>query len=129
MITISKNNLIQFKNFAIVGLVSTGVNYGLFFLMLHLLGVGYILASALGFIVGIFVSYGLNSIYTFESHTENKKKEFSGYAAICIFSLILSLCALWFFVEILGINPLIGNILAIGVSTFSNFFGLKLFLY
>lgn len=85
--------------------------------------------SSFGFITGIFVSYGLNRIYTFSDPSIDMKNEFAAYVVVCIFSLLLSLASLWVFVELFGINPLIGNVLAIGVSTVSNFLGLKTFVY
>lgn len=129
MIVINKKTAKEFKNFAIVGIISTAVNYLIFYTLVHFFGLHYLISSSFGFITGIFVSYGLNRIYTFSDPSIDMKNEFAAYVVVCIFSLLLSLASLWVFVELFGINPLIGNVLAIGVSTVSNFLGLKTFVY
>lgn len=129
MIVINKKTAKEFKNFAIVGIISTAVNYLIFYSLVHFFGLHYLISSSFGFITGIFVSYGLNRIYTFSDPSIDMKNEFAAYVVVCIFSLLLSLASLWVFVELFGINPLIGNVLAIGVSTVSNFLGLKTFVY
>lgn len=129
MIVINKKTAKEFKNFAIVGIISTAVNYLIFYSLVHFFGLHYLISSSFRFITGIFVSYGLNRIYTFSDPSIDMKNEFAAYVVVCIFSLLLSLASLWVFVELFGINPLIGNVLAIGVSTVSNFLGLKTFVY
>ncbi|MEI8061978.1 MAG: GtrA family protein [bacterium] len=129
MIKLDKQNFLEFRNFALVGIISTIVNYSVFFIVNYFLGVYYIVASSLGFVVGIFISYSLNRAYTFAHANKNRHKEFWLYAAVCVFSLLLSLVCLRIFVESFIISPLIGNVLSIGVSTVTNFVGIKIFVF
>ena len=113
----------------IVGIASTVVNYGLFLALFKAIGVNYVISSVSGYIVGLFFGYVLNRGWTFSSVTENRKKEFLLYLGIYTFSLVLSVVVLRMAVEVLSVNPLISNILAIGASTVSNFFGLKFLVF
>lgn len=119
----------EFIKFAIVGSTSTAVNYAVFYYLFHFDHFNYLVASASGFITGMFISYTLNRKFTFESENQKRAKEFFSYFAVCLFSLGLSLLTLRFCVEILHISPLLGNLFAIGVSTVSNFLGAKFFVF
>lgn len=119
----------EFVRFALVGIVSTAVNYGIFFVLLRYGGVHYLLASSAGFVVGIFVSYFLNRAFTFRSNAEDRRREFLLYVSVCLVSLGLSILTLRTCVDLLMMNPLLGNLFAIGVSTVSNFAGAKILIF
>lgn len=129
MSIIYKKISIELLRFSLVGLISTFVNYAIFFILLKYISVYYIYASSIGFLVGIYVSYSLNRRFTFISVMESKVKELFSYIAICFFSLILSLLVLRILVEVYSLNPLLGNLAAIAVSTISNFIGAKVFVF
>ena len=113
------------RRFLIVGGVSTILNYSVFAVLFRIAGVYYVWASVAGYISVLFLGYFLNRAWSFSSVIQNKKKEFVIYASVCIASLFLSVGALKIAVQGFGINPFLGNIVAIGVSTVSNFLGLK----
>ena len=124
-----KKYLKQFSKFAAVGLISTTVNYSIFYYLFRFLDVHYLAASACGFITGVFVSYSLNRKFTFRSENDSRIKEFFAYLYVCLFSLGLSLITLRFGVETIRLNPLLANLFAIGVSTLSNFYGAKILVF
>jgi putative flippase GtrA len=115
----------QIKKFAIIGIISTAINYGVFFVLFKYLHLYYLLASACGFVTGLFFSYAFNRLWTFESVMAHKGKEFLAYAAVCVLTTAISLSALRFQVAILRINPLLANVVAIGISATLNFILLK----
>ncbi|HRH26078.1 MAG TPA: GtrA family protein [Candidatus Paceibacterota bacterium] len=125
----NRKTAIQFRNFAVVGVISTICNYSIFFVLLRTANVQYLLSSAIGFIVGIFISYELNRRVSFESGGYRKRKEFMLYAAVCLFSLVLSLLTLRLLVEVFTMNVLLANVCAIGVSTITNFIGAKIVVF
>jgi putative flippase GtrA len=129
MDVLNRKTAVQFRNFAVVGVVSTICNYSIFFVLLRYLGVQYILASAIGFILGIFISYELNRRVSFESGGYAKKKEFMLYVSVCLFSLVLSLITLRSLVEFFNVHVLLANLCAIGVSTITNFIGAKIIVF
>lgn len=124
-----KTHLAQMKKFIIVGFGSAVINYGTFFILLKLLHVYYLAASACGFLTGLFFSYAFNRLWTFDSKNEKKLREFFLYALVCIVSLAIALGALKFQVSILRFNPLFANAISIGISATLNFIGLKLFVF
>ena len=111
--------------FSIVGVVSTIINYAIFYVLFSFLYQGHVLSSAVGFLIGIGVSYSLNRIFTFKSDSTKVKKELLLYITVCLISLSISLSILEVLVTYVGINPLIANLLCIGVSTVTNFVGVK----
>ena len=119
----------EFIRFAVVGVISTLFNYSIFFVLLHYIHLNYLLASAVGFIAGIYISYSLNRAVTFKSINHNKKKEAFMYIAVCLVSLAVSLSCLKIIVGVFGIDPLLGNIISIGISTICNFTGAKFVVF
>ena len=118
----------QFIKFCIVGFFGALLNYSTFFILYNYLSVYYIISSGTGFILSVFLAFYLNKKYTFNIVTKSKNKLVK-YFSVNIFSLILGLLSLAFFVEILFINIYIANLLIIGIQTTSNFLGSKLFVF
>jgi len=122
-------NTKEMRKFIVVGLGSTMVNYTIFFVFFKILSFYYLLASGAGFLTGLFFSYTFNRLWTFESQNEKKFREFILYASVCLVSLAVSLLALEFQVAFLHIDPLLANIVSIGISAVLNFIGLKIFVF
>lgn len=118
----------QFIKFIIVGAVSTLVNYSVFYVLLSHYYVNYLLASASGFIAGVVFGYFLNKLWTFNAKGSSNSTILK-YFFVYILSLILSLVFLNISVEILGVNVKIANILAIGITTCTNFIGIKRWVF
>ena len=121
----------QFFRFCIVGVVGVSFNYSLFFVSYRFLRFHYILSSAIGFICAIFLAYYLNSAFTFNYNYEGRKKILIliKYFGVNVFSLMFGLVFLRFLVEILKITPYIANVLNIGLTTFTNYFGSKFIVF
>jgi len=120
---------VEFYKFIAVGIWSTIINYGVFYILLEFLNVNYLIASAAGFISGVYAGYGFNRKWTFKAKQEKKYTGIIKYYAVYIVSLILSLLFLKVVVVIVGIDPKIANILAIGLTTCTNFVGIKKFVF
>lgn len=114
----------QFFKFITVGVLSTIINYSLFYALYQLAGLHYLLASAIGFFSGVFAGYFLNKTWTFLV-SETRKSTVAKYYSVYLLSLALSLILLEFGVTTLNIPPLIANIIVIGVTTCTNFIGIK----
>ena len=118
----------QFLKFIVIGVFSTLVNYITFYVLYQVLMTHYTLASATGFIIGVFSGYGFNKRWTF-GVTEKAYQFIYKYYAVYIISLGLGLLFLSFLVAILGITPLIAQLLTIGLTTCTNFVGTKLWVF
>lgn len=125
----TKQTAHQFLKFVLIGCCSLILNYGTFFISFKKLSLNYLLASALGYAAGLVISYTFNRLWTFKSKEENKTKEFSLFITVYLISLGLSLITLKVLVGTFQLSPLLANLFAIGVSTVSNFTGLKLFVF
>jgi len=112
--------------FLIVGTISTIISYTTFIVALRLLNLHYLVANICGFILSIGFNYHCNKRWTFGSKSKNR---FPQYFFLYFFSLILSSILLKIFVEYFGIIPEVANILTIALITFSNFCGVKFFVF
>lgn len=143
---VENQNNKQFVKFAIVGAFATIVNYSIFYWILkfyfksfstppqiiiteNIILKDYIIASGIGFISGIFAGFFLNKYWTFRAERGGSKKQFVKYFGVYGISLFLSLLFLDLVVKKGGLDPVIGNILAIGVTTMINFVGVKFFVF
>jgi len=127
---LKKEGFKQFIKFAMVGVIGVSTNYSIFFILYAVFSVYYIVASAAGFILGILLVFFLNKKFTFNvKGTSHIKSMLIKYYAVNVGSTLVGLALLSFLVEILGINVYLSNFLIIGVTTFINFFGSKLFVF
>ena len=124
-----KNFLYKGYKFGIVGILSTVFNYGVFAFLYKIVSVHYILSSITGYVSGLSVGYLLNKNWTFIAQVDKSKSYIVGYITIYAVSLVSSQAFLLFLVEILLINPLYANVLAIVLSTVMNFLGTNFFVF
>lgn len=124
----NKKVISQFIKFCTVGFFGALLNYSTFFILYNYFSVYYILSSGTGFVLSVFLAFYLNKKYTFKI-TENSKIILLKYFLVNIFTLILGLLSLAFLVEILKVNIYFSNLLVIGIQTFSNFIGSKIFVF
>jgi len=114
--------------FAIVGGLSTLLNYGGFYCLLTFLGLHYLYASSFGFIVGVLFGYFLNKYWSFE-YNGGGRFLFIKYFCVYLFSLGTCLLFLYFTVSALGLNPVLMNLFSIALSTVMNFINLRLWVF
>lgn len=126
----NRTTIQQAVKFLMVGGISTLINYGSFFGLFTWLQVNYIVASVSGYVLGLLFGYVLNRQWSFAEHKQpTMKREFMRYLGVYVFSLILNGLVLMLCVRWLQLDPRLANVVAIAVSTVSNFVGLKLFVF
>lgn len=116
----------EFVGFFLAGGVATLVNYAVF-LVLLILNVQYLVASAMGFLSGIGVSFTINRLYVFTNRTSSKAR-FVRYMAAYLVALTVQLFLLETSVQ-LGVRPEISNIVAILIVVVVNFFVVRKFVF
>lgn len=127
---LTKATTLQAVKFLIVGGVSTVINYGSFFILLTWLHWHYLVASVVGYVLGLIFGYILNRNWSFAEHKQVRMpKEFVRYLGVYLFSLVCNSLVLMLGVRWLQFDPRLANIIAIMVSMVSNFVGLKLFVF
>lgn len=110
----SMHVLIQFVKFGIVGVSNTLLFLAVYTLLVEGLGVWYLAASALGFLVGAVNGFLLNRRWTFRGHVGDALTPVRwGVVQGCGLLLNLGLVALC--VESLGMGKLLGQAVAIAI--------------
>ncbi len=119
----------QFLRFIVVGLISTAVSYGVFLGLFSLAYIHYQIASAAGFIAGVFVGFPLNKAWTYSKKDQTSTRQKIAYGLVYLGSLALSLVFLYLAVDCVGLDARIANVLSIGLTTCTNYIGTKFFVF
>ncbi len=120
----------QFITFCMVGALGTILNYSIYFILLRFFEVYYLISSALGFVLPIFVVFPLNKRLTFRVlEKKGVTGMFMKYFMVCAFSLFLDQLSMIVQVELFHVNYYIAKVFTLGVTTSSNFLGSKFFAF
>jgi len=122
----ARSSLAQFMGFAVAGGVATAVNYTLF-LSLYSAGLFYLLASALGYLSGIVISFLINLRMVFRPG-ERSRGLFARYAIAYLLALFAQLGLLELLVSA-GLIPEVANAVAIVVVLVGNFFVIRRWVF
>lgn len=119
----------QFARFLVVGLISFAFDYGLYVVLFQYFGVQYIVASTISFALSLILNYVLTLKFVFEAKPgRNVVKEFAIYIGLNIIALGLNQLILFATVDGLGIDPLVGKLIATAVVLVYNFISRKLLI-
>ncbi len=125
-------NLWQFIKFGIVGVSNTLIHYFTYLICISL-GMHYILASSIGFVISVTNSYIWNNKYVFKQEEGTKRvwwkaymKTFLSYAAT---GLILENVLLVVWIDMLGINKTIAPLVTLLITIPLNFLMNKFWAY
>jgi putative flippase GtrA len=106
--------VVQFVKFGIVGVSNTLLFLAIYTVLLKVFGVWYLAASAIGFTAGAVNGFLLNRRWTFEGHVGDSLTPVRwGVVQGCGLLLNLGLVALC--VEVVGMDELVGQAIAIVV--------------
>ena len=112
--------LLQFIKFGIVGISNTLLTFVVYTLLLKVFGVWYLAASAIGFAVGAVNGFLLNRRWTFRGHVGDARTPLR-WMAVQSCGLGLNEALLFFWVDTVGLDKLVGQALAIAVVTVLTF--------
>ena len=113
----------KFVRFSAVGGLNTLITIGIFYLLFNILHIKYLIASVIGYCIGILNSYIWNKLWTFESKSTAIGSEFSKFVALNLTGLALNALIMSVLVEILNIIPFLAQVITIGIIFILNFFG------
>ncbi len=114
----------QFIKFGIVGLSNTALSYIIYAALVYV-GLYYITASVIAFVLSVLNSFFWNNKYVFKPGDDQQRRGIWGaliktYISYSFTGLVLSNILLYFFVDILHISeyiaPLIGLVITIPVN-------------
>ena len=115
--------------FSIVGLISTIINYSLFFAIYSYLDAHYNLASSLGYIFGLFFGYVLNKYWTFNKKLTPGRTYVLKYTIAQYIGLIVCQIFLYLLVEFLIFNPLLANIFSLAIAAIISYLLIEFFVF
>ena len=95
------NNIVRF---GLVGALVTGLVYVAFIGLLEL-GVHYLVAAAIGWALGVMISYVLNRSFTFGVRKPPEAKEFGAFMATYLLQLVLGQFTYWVLMGVLHLGP------------------------
>ncbi|MDZ7673277.1 MAG: GtrA family protein [Halanaerobiales bacterium] len=117
----NKDDIIKFIKFSVVGVSNTLVSLVSFYVFFEVIGIYYIIASTLGYIVGLINSYFGNLRWTFkQKHSIDVLIKF---IIVNIVALGLKLSVIYILVESLQIPELYSEVIAMGFAIVVNFGG------
>ena len=120
---------IQFLKFSLIGFLNTSLHYGIFFILLRFQGIHYLVASTIGYCVGMINSFILNKKWTFRTTEVRKDIEFVKFVLVNLAALLVNIGSLKYFVCIVDIRPEFGQIFGISLSMTTNFLGNKFWTF
>lgn len=119
----------QIMKFGVVGFLCFFIDYGIMVALTELLGVPYLISSAISFTVSVIVNYILSVKLVFETdENADKRKEFILFVVFSILGLLLNSFIMWLTQDVMGIDYRIGKIGATAIVMVYNFITRKIFL-
>lgn len=118
----------QFGKFIFIGMLSTIINYGIFYTMLRLGNINYIISSVLGYLSGVFFGFYFNKNWSFTFRSKSPLV-FIKYMSAYLFSLLVSVILLKVLVDYYMLDARISNALVIGVTTVLNYLAVKFIVF
>jgi len=126
----SSNSLIQFVRYLFVGGSAFVVDFGALYLLAHFLGLHYLAAASLSYLLGMACNYmiSVNWVFDFRRVTQ-WQREFIIFGLIGIAGLILNGFAITALVESFGLPYLGAKLVAAVLILFFNFGARKMLLF
>lgn len=114
--------------FAAVGLSAFAIDYVLF-MLLHLLGMPYLIANIASYIIATIYNFVLSMRFVFSGKaSQTRAQQFGIFLVLSAIGLVLNEVYLYVFVSLLTITPAISKVVATFLVTIFNFITRKLFL-
>lgn len=120
----------QLFNFAVVGGISTVIDFIVLFVMHEVLSINYLIGTATAFIIATVFNYWASMRFIFVSkYEENERgKEFTIFLVLSVIGLILTQLLMMLFVERFNIEVMMSKIVVTVFVMMFNFISRKLFL-
>ncbi|MBO9580832.1 MAG: GtrA family protein [Sphingobium sp.] len=118
----------RFMRFALVGGTVTGVYYVLL-VALTALGIHYVLANSIGWLICVCLNFLLNRRFTFQRKDSTGAGELAGFATTYVLQYLLGTGALVLFVEVVGLSLTPAFLLTLITTTLFSYASLARFVF
>lgn len=114
------------------GILTTGVNIGIFFISVNIFNMQYLLANAISILFAILFAFFTNKKYVFQSKTTTFKsafKEFYLFFGLRLLSGIFDMFSMLILVDFINVETNISKILTQFIIVFLNYLFSKLYIF
>ncbi|MFH1144739.1 MAG: GtrA family protein, partial [Candidatus Eisenbacteria bacterium] len=120
---------VQFVRFCLVGVLNTIITYVTFLALFRWLGVQYLAAAGIGYVVGLCHSYLVNRAWTFRGGSDRSGGEIARFILVNAVAAGINVALLQVLVERFQVTPEMGQVPAIAGSLIVNFAGNRLWTF
>jgi putative flippase GtrA len=121
MFVITRELLLKFLRFGIVGASGVIVDFGFTYLCKEILKIQKYIANAIGFTIAASSNYILNRVWTFHSQNPEIAIEYGKFLFISLIGLGINTLILWTLVSKFNKNFYVSKLFAIAIVTVWNF--------
>jgi len=115
--------------YGLFNLAALALDWTLLIILTHA-GLHYLLASAVGFLAGVCLSYVLSIRFVFaDRRFVARSREAAGFLAVGFAGLLLSVVLLFAFVDGAGLPPALAKVPTVGICFLFNFFVRRALLF
>lgn len=118
----------QSLRFGTVGLVNTAIGLLAIYAVIFFFNANPALANAIGYAIGLAVSFALNRFWTF-GDTQSIAKVLPSYLLVAAISYLLNLSVVLLGTHHYGVGPYLVQLFGIGVYTVAMFLGCRWFVF
>ena len=118
----------KFIKFGLVGVLNTLINW-IIFAVLNFVGVYYIVANVIAYAIATANSYIWNSKWVFKYNGKDKKETTIKFIILNLIGLALNTAILYFLVDILLFNKLIGLVITTVIVMVINYIVNKIWVF
>jgi len=119
---------VQFLQFTTVGVIGTGAHFATLIMLVQGLDIDPVSSSAVGFVVGANVNYGLNYYFTFRSQKRHREAIIK-FFIIAVIGLCFNTLIMTFAIRILILHYLLAQVIATGLVLFWSYTGSRLWVF
>jgi putative flippase GtrA len=124
------STLLQLFRYTVVGGLAFVVDYGSLFLLREFLGIHYLWAAAIAFILGLATNYYISIRWVFDKrNVQNKQVEFFIFALLGILGLGINELVMFILTSVVGLHYLVSKLISTGVTYGWNFASRKVLLF
>ena len=114
--------MITFTKAQLTAILATGVDFGIFFLLLNVAGVPVVASGATGTICGGATNFLLNRNWVFNAQVEKWAAQLNRYVLVWIGNLVLNVSGLWLLTHYTSLKDMFAKIItAVTVAVCYNY--------
>ena len=120
----------QILRFGVVGALAFVIDYGLLAFCTEMLGINYLISSAIAFSIAVVFNYIMSTLWVFDTagNQANRRMQFAAFVLLSVIGLGLTELLMWLGTDVIGIYYLITKLGATAIVMVYNFVTRKLLL-